>query len=43
MNREMNQARWINEEMCAQSVMTGLTIRNIDQDRLVQAEFDYSL
>lgn len=43
MTREMNKAGWINEEMCSRIVMTGLTIRNVDQDRVVQVKFDCSL
>ena len=43
MTRETNKAGWINEEMCSLIVMTGLTIRNVDQDRVVQVKLDYSL
>ena len=35
MTRETNKAGWINEEMCSLIVMTGLTIRNVDQDRVM--------
>lgn len=34
MTTEMNKAGWINAEMCSRIVMTGLTIRNVDQDRV---------